>query len=143
MNQNPNIVSRQNEIAAARAKLAAELAALANEETQLVEQATNELTVKIDGLPAQFEMTSLDEVVAAIRARQKGTLGKLSTTAATDAVRSRTVLSEEQKTKLVEEFKAGGPSNQRSVLCERYNISSGTLQNILKDAGLTKVRETV
>lgn len=124
------------ERAAKRALLAAQLAAIEAEEKVEKEKLIAEISAKIDAMPELLGVKSLDEVIVLVRQRNKGQLGALDG-AANEAIRSRTVLTPEQRAQVIVDFKA---QMQRSAIVTKWNISASTLQNILKENGLVTER---
>lgn len=131
------------EIAAKRAALAAEMEMLANAEKQILEAEHAKVAQTVNGIPALLGVETLDAAVALIRSVQKGTYGKLDAAANANAARKApVVLSDEQKAKIVERLKVGGPGNQLSELAKEFDVSAGTVFGLKKAAGLVVARET-
>lgn len=135
-NSNKSARVSLDDIAINREKLQAELAKLQEQENELRNARLKDIEEKINALPEQFGVASLEDVRNLITRHVRGLLftdtqGKVGERAA------RVSLSDEQKAALIDDRKAG---MQYSALAEKYGISTQTAFNYSKAAGLTVAR---
>lgn len=132
------IAELQEKQAAALAKLRAKQEKIAAREAAEQERKNQELAETIDGLPEMLGVSDLDSVIKVIRQRQRGTLGKLVKVETVG--RTYTKVTPEVREQIVARLKVGGSGNQLSELASEFGVSTGTIFNIKKDAGLVAKR---
>lgn len=97
---------------------------------------------ELAGLPAQYGYDSVEAFVKAVRSAaggkgKKG--GRKATKAATPGKRTRVKITPELKAKVIEAVKAGKTG---SAIASELGLSVPSIQNIKKEAGLVKARES-
>jgi hypothetical protein len=135
-NKNESRVSSEQEIAARKEQLAAEMAKLDAEMNAARETLLKAIEQKIIGLPEHFGVATLDDVRNLIAKHQKGILF-VETHGNVGDRAPRKSLSEEEKAKLIEARKGGA---QYSALSAQFGVSVQTVFNYCKAAGITTAR---
>lgn len=107
--------------------LLAKLAAIKEKKLAAETARLDKIAETVNGLPAMLGVTNFADVINLIKQVEKGTLGKLATSA-----RAYVKLTEENKTAIMARLVAGGPANQVSVLANEFGVSSGTIYNLKK-----------
>lgn len=132
---NVNAASTLATIGDKKAQLAAQMAQLEQEEKELKFKRLKAIEAKVNELTGAFEVATLADVRNLILRVEKGTL--FAEDKQTGERAARTFLTAEQKAALIEERKAGV---QQSVLAEKYGVSTQTVWNYCKEAGLVVSR---
>lgn len=129
-------VSSLEDIAAKQAQLAKQMEELKNQEQEIRNARLKEIETKINALPEHFGVATLEDVRALIARHVKGVLF-IETHGKTGERAPRVSLDDAQKAALIEDRKAG---MQYSALAEKYGVSTQTVFNYAKAAGLTESR---
>ena len=117
-----------------------ELTTKATAAAQAVVESVSVELVEAQKLAKELAAKGLNFTAEELMSRKKKGRGRAKTTTAKAAsgVRTRTVLSDEQRQQVAEDLKAGA---KIAATAEKYGVSTATVMNIKTDAGLTKTRK--
>ena len=124
-NTQKNIVASKVDASNKVAELRAALEVAQNELIQVEEQTHLELLAKVNALPAQFELETMDQFLTMIKHVTKTSGAK------------RTVLTPENRIEVANMLIAGTSTKEIAI---KFRVSIGTVNLIKKEAGLTKAR---